>query len=323
MDMKKMDNIAILRVIACLMVFIVHLGQRMNLDGMIRNITDLGQMGIYLFFIISGFCGIMSFEHSWGGKSTKYLFNRFVRILTLYYVVILYYFITETYWWRNIPDDVTRLGWIRYIFLLHGFVKNDTYFWSNLGITWTVPIFVLFYLIMPLLNKVVKNYNCALFAWFLSLIVYYMVQRYCGGNLMAISYLFYFMEGIVLYFAKKEQKQNVTIGGICILLIYEMRYGTITPTCYSFLFMIIFIVSQDIIIRNELLRKTVYTLDKYSYTIYLGHGLVFCGLIDKCTFTRIEVLGIAIIGTSLLVYVLHNFVEQPIQKKVLRMMDMG
>jgi peptidoglycan/LPS O-acetylase OafA/YrhL len=37
------------------MVFIVHLGQRVNLNGFLRKLTDIGAYGPMLFFLISGF----------------------------------------------------------------------------------------------------------------------------------------------------------------------------------------------------------------------------------------------------------------------------
>lgn len=61
---KKIESIVIWRVIACLGVFAVHLGQRMNLSGYIRLISDFGKYGVQLFFIISG---LLSMEQMFVG----------------------------------------------------------------------------------------------------------------------------------------------------------------------------------------------------------------------------------------------------------------
>ena len=55
-------GLSILRVIACLAVFIVHLGQRVSLHGIIREVTDTGAYGVQMFFVLSGFLACFSLE---------------------------------------------------------------------------------------------------------------------------------------------------------------------------------------------------------------------------------------------------------------------
>jgi len=42
--------IQIIRIIACLLVFVVHFGQRMEFNGIVRVFTDFGKYGVQLFF---------------------------------------------------------------------------------------------------------------------------------------------------------------------------------------------------------------------------------------------------------------------------------
>lgn len=61
---NKNKGIQVLRVLACVGVFAVHFGQRMQLDGIVRNITDFGSQGVRLFFIISGYLACFSLTSS-------------------------------------------------------------------------------------------------------------------------------------------------------------------------------------------------------------------------------------------------------------------
>lgn len=310
---KKIESITLWRVIACLGVFAVHLGQRMNLSGGIRLISDFGKYGVQLFFIISG---ILSMEQMfrWKGTTLSYWYKRAVRILPLYYFVILYYFLSETFIWKDIPVDETGLGWMRYLFFLSGFVKNDTYFWSNLGITWTIPVFVLFYFLVPFIFKRVKDLKSSIVLYIVFLLLAEMIKIFCNGNLAAITYLPFFAEGIIIFFAKKEKRENLVIFLSSVALIGKLILGNIDSTAYSFIFMSILIAAWEVQIPSGKIKKILLVLDKYSYTIYLGHGLIFCGFIDKYSFSPAVVFGIAVCGTSLLVYSVYNFIEYPIQK---------
>ena len=49
MTKRKEIDISILRIIVCLSVFGIHLGQQANFQGIIRRITDFGGKGAYLF----------------------------------------------------------------------------------------------------------------------------------------------------------------------------------------------------------------------------------------------------------------------------------
>ena len=60
--MTKVAGLQILRVLACVGVFLCHLGSQMEVDGTIEKFMDFGARGVYLFFILSGFFGFQSRE---------------------------------------------------------------------------------------------------------------------------------------------------------------------------------------------------------------------------------------------------------------------
>lgn len=102
---ERYDNIMFLRVIACVGVLLVHMGQRMELTGSIRIVTDFGSSGVKLFFIISGFLAYSSYERYANIRS--YWFSRILKILPAYYAVIIYYYLTDTYLFKCVPTDET------------------------------------------------------------------------------------------------------------------------------------------------------------------------------------------------------------------------
>ena len=112
-------GIQLLRVAACLLVYMVHLGQRLELTGVLRSITDIGKSGVFLFFVISGFLAASSLCLRDRVNKKEYYIKRAIAILPLYYMIILAVFIVEMtvhHFAPFIPEDTTGLGWLRFVF---------------------------------------------------------------------------------------------------------------------------------------------------------------------------------------------------------------
>ncbi len=316
--MHKKQGIQLLRIISCSGVFMVHFGQRFNFHGILRSITDCGKYGVQMFFMLSGFLACLS----WGEdsnysnkKALKYFINRCIRILPLYYICVLYYFFTETFIWKDIPIDPKGLYWLRYIFLLNGVVGEKSYFWSNLGITWTIPIFMFFYLVFPIINKTFNSLSRAVILLILTIFVSFFTNRYAGGYMPMLASLPYFVAGIILYRANLENRNKFLLLFISIMLMGNeiMDFGQVRRFCLYF--MIVFIASWDLELKNDYLTKVVNKLDEYSYTLYLAHGIIFCGVLDKLYLENhlLIKLSIAIVGTVILTVFIHKYLEVPIQ----------
>lgn len=179
-DIERNESIKIWRVLSCVGVLTVHLGWKMRLDGNIRAFTDFGQYGVYLFFIISGYLACFSQELQ-KGDVLAYWYKRAIRLLPLYYFVIIIYFIAETYIFKTVPVDDTGLRWLRYFLLLFGFIKSDVKFWKNIGFTWTIPVFLFFYLLAPLCLRVTKNFRQSWLVIAFCAMVSYVIKFQGGG----------------------------------------------------------------------------------------------------------------------------------------------
>lgn len=309
-----------MRVIACVGVFICHLGAQMEVKGTVEQFMDFGAMGVYLFFILSGYFGFQSRdpEKENGMKGClRYWIKRAFKILPLYYAVILYNYVLYEFILKSTPIDSSGIGWPRYIFFLSTSIPTDKNFWVNLSYTWTISIFVLFYLFVPLMKRFVKNFKGAVVLWgalyLLSLIC---INRVAYG--MPFFFLHYFALGIVLYYAVEENKIRELITGCVIFVLGSLIVNsTLTNTACSILFVILISMVKDINVKSEKLQKQINIFDAYSYTIYLAHAVVMNGiemLKNRYSLSQMTILIIAVGCTIVATFVAHHVVERPMAK---------
>lgn len=331
MTKRRYDNIQMWRIVAVLAVVLTHIGQRMNATGHLATIVTLGETSVELFFIISGFLAIRYFDTpAKPNKVKRYYLKRAVRLLPLFYFVVIYFYITETFIFKDVPSDPSGLGWWRYVLPFFVNIRSgDTFynFWTNLGMTWTISIFATFFLFMPIIAKLVKNYRSAVVfvvaMWMLRVIMTYRDMAY----MHTLAYFVFFAMGILLWYAEKEEKQNHFMAFIAIILavnlvfkktILEFDYLIIATICFSLLIL----ATMTMKINSEPVKKILSTIDKYSYSIYLCQGITFLGIIDKMNNpSKPVIIIIAVFGTALISFLVYQLVEKPIQTWLLKRID--
>ena len=325
---EKYFNIQIFRVIASLGVLTVHMGQRLEVGGVVRRITDIGANGVYIFFIISGFVACVStekYDFNFKDDRVQYYKMRFVRLIPLYYCVILYYFLVHTFVWKDVPlDEIGGLGWLRYIFFLNIFIPYDNNFWGNIGATWTMNVFALFYVLFPMIRKYANNYLksvlvCCMLYFIKNFDIPYIVDT-------SIDSLWFFMLGVVSYYACKEKKEKMTGIILCtsLLICYvaNIRDGLLI---FCLAFSVIMMMSFSVGRPSEKFQRIVNKMDKYSYDLYLVHA-VFIELIDKYKEyidlnglgVKIVIILIGIFGSCIGSVLVHNLIERPLQTKLMK-----
>lgn len=322
MKSNKVIGISLLRVFACFCVFMVHFGQRTSLSGVLRVITDRGQHGVRLFFVISGYLACLTWynRHKDLRRETilEYYKKRAIRLLPLYYFCILYYFVTETFFWRDVPADPYGLYWLRYIFLLNGIIPGDAYFWSNLGITWTIPLFAYFYLMFPFIAYYCDTFRKTAILFIVTVVLSIIRTHFMGDWLVVLKHAPVFLIGIMTYHAVQEHREKqlllimlaITVSSICGITILLFIYGAISA--------VLILLFRNITINNSTIRSIILTLDKYSYTVYLAHGIIFCGLLDKLGLSPKRTALIAVVGTAILTVFIYHAIERPIQDVLLK-----
>ena len=316
---KRSTSVQLLRVSACFLVFLVHFGQRAGFSGALLSLSNFGAYGVQLFLLISGYLAGKTFIDNPDTSVLIYYKKRAISLLPLYYLVILYYFITENILNQIvsvIPNDELGIGWLRYIFLLNGFLNSDTYFWSNLGITWTIPIFAFFYLIAPWILRKIKSKYSSIIIWFVIFVLTQVLN--CFYSCVIFNELHWMFLGVVIYTCVKYRYTSIATVVISIITIGVTILGSPTYV-YGGIFSCIMLalLGTDDLALPEWLQRIIDVLDKYSYTIYLMHGVVFCSLINRLVSlgtNKIIIVIVAILGTFLATFIVGKFIEKPIQR---------
>jgi len=243
--------------------------------------------------------------------------KRAFKILPLYYAVILYNFVLYEWILKSTPIDSSGIGWSRYFFLLSTYIPSDKTFWGNLSYTWTISIFVLFYLLVPVMKRFVRNLKGAVVLWG----ALYLVSLICLNRIaygMPFYYLHYFVLGIVLYYAIGEGRiKELLIGCMAFAVGSLLVNKTLTHTACSMLFLILIVLVKNIDVKNEKLQKWIGILDSYSYTIYLFHAVVMNGiemLKNRYPLSQMTILVIAVGCTIAGSIIVHHLIEKPMEK---------
>ncbi len=273
--MKRYDNIQLLRVLACLGVFTAHLAPKMGAQGAVARAANFGASGVYLFFLVSAFlaCG------TWSGRSLNgvpgYYLRRAFRILPLYYGVILYQFLLHTFLLKDVPPDPEGLLWLRYLLLTNAFLPGPDNFWSNLSATWTISLFLVFYLCAPFLVRTVeagwrkrmmsngneekkrRNTDSALvlraaLLYLASILLQQLWNRSeYAGYMMCFYYLHFFLLGILVWYLARladRWKAAAVLAGVfaaAALLLVLFFDGVPYFTGVSWFYAVILLLSMD------------------------------------------------------------------------------
>ena len=306
-----MDGI---RGLAVLIVFLSHTSGRDQSLSPLLQFNGIGHVGVYLFFVLSGYLLASTLIDEWyrnGSISVKnFLIRRFFRIAPLYYfvlvIVFLYQQITSQFYSSYLHINNGLVGFIKHLF----FIKGD-------GVFWTLPTEFIFYLILPWLvilglRKGKSAYyflsGCALvyFFWFL-LILQHIIPETLALKLVGIShnsqFLDVFLCGVLASFAQRNKflaevfRQNVKIiDRVAVYGLLMTLLLTFAMVSFNFLG----------------LERPFYGLRWAS----LGYGLIFAFIIlatslngAVCKIFETKVLRLlGIVGFSW--YLIHFFVLQ-------------
>lgn len=324
--MKYFKNLSYLRVIACIAIVCTHISQRLMLEGRIYELTHYMQHGVYLFFIISGFLALYTYSEN-NYSPVRYWIKRLARILPVYYAVVIYDIIVHGLILKDMPHDWAGLGWLRYIFIIGQYIPGENQ-WRNLSFTWTIGIFVLFYIMTPILARIMKTYRSSLvglavtYLCMIGLDILYARLEITRDWFTPLFYVLYFMFGAVACRAVQEHKADrASLLLACIMLYFFAMSKFNSPYTLSCLFTIIVLASMNIEFKNSYVTKMFDVLDRFSYEIYLGHAVVM-EIIDMLMASYIlpeaAITGIAVVGTAIVSVALYYGVDRPVNAFIRR-----
>lgn len=347
--MKRYDNIQILRVLACLRVYMTHVAPKMGVTGVWAKMANFGASGVYLFFLISAFlaCEALPLRQADAKAEGRagllsYYIRRAFRLLPLYYAVILYQFLLHTFLLQDVPPDPVGLGWLRYLLLTNAVCPAPNNFWGNLSGTWTISLFAAFYLCAPFLVRaagVAKKRKSglvrAICLYAASLLLQQVwIRQSFSDYMMFFYYLHFFTLGILLHQLAVCYTPVAAAGRFALIcagaglalhfMAGEIPYFTAISWLFGFILLLTLHFSWDktraksgkkdrIPIHQTLLK----ILDTYSYGIYLVHEVIVEGIVliqARVPLSGIPVFLIISLLTAAGVYLAHRWIEVPMQR---------
>ncbi|HJB90322.1 MAG TPA: acyltransferase [Candidatus Eisenbergiella merdigallinarum] len=333
--MRRYDNIQILRVLACLGVFVTHLAPKMGAEGWAASLANLGASGVYLFFLISGFLACAERTEGKRGIAVYYL-RRIFRILPLYYAVILYNMALHGLILRDVPPDPDGLYWLRYFFCTSAFWPAPDNFWGNLSATWTIGLFLAFYLCAPLLKKAARGIKSAAALYLAAVALRYLWAGLgLSAYMMFFHYLHFFVLGMLVWHL---HRQLGAIRGAAVLAGLAAAIGLMLTAAgqrtdpfmpVSWLFAGVVLLTGNFSWKKEgkgasLLQRGFSLLDSCSYSIYLVHAAVLDAVAMLAAHVPLSgpaVLGLTVFLTAAGCLGARYLVERPAQKLGRRLVD--
>lgn len=322
----RLDHVQLLRVLACAGVFVSHLAQRVGLTGRAYSIANFGASGVYVFFLLSGFLACRARELQPGNDLydvAVYYLKRLFRIFPLYYAVICFYMVLYSGILRDAPPDPGGLYWLRFFLITNIFVPADGYFWSNQGGTWTIGLFIAFYLLAPLLVRAAKSLWRAYLLYASGIFLHYL---WIGAGLaeygMLIFYLHFFLLGILVWrlaerFPPLKASAIMALTALAMRLVIAVlgQQGEYFMNL-SWIYAVLMLLAGNFTWKRRKtgVAKVFQELDRFSFDIYLVHGAVVeCLTLLQAKVTLHPVVVIMLLTglTAVGVWVTYHLIERP------------
>jgi peptidoglycan/LPS O-acetylase OafA/YrhL len=154
---NRVDRIDGLRALAVFGVLLIH-AQMLAPTPLLAPLAHYGQLGVQLFFFLSGYIISMAWER--GGTGTAgFYWNRLARIAPLYYLMLVLSYI---FGWSMSPSELDAENFVWHLFFAHGF--SGGYAYAGISPMWSLTSEVLFYLVFPWLHRCSTRTLVLLFA---------------------------------------------------------------------------------------------------------------------------------------------------------------
>jgi peptidoglycan/LPS O-acetylase OafA/YrhL len=338
------DFITGLRAIAATMVVMIHTGMLADYGTIGQAITNAGKYGVEIFFVISGFTIATTISKAKNYRS--YLTRRMMRIVPLYWLMISIAMIlwvsgmfSMPYWMQELgsqPDLYNYLMHLTMISYLDYRVAN-----SVLGVEWSIPIEVFWYICLPPLiyfGKTIPRAITMIFALLiLTALLSFVSKKFLGTSQpikwSPIAHGHLFFVGVISYYLRDRfqsatsRRPAIWIVGAVALFTLAMVVDFGGRSAILALSTAILIVCVTPVraswVTTPLTARPMLFLGSISYSIYLIHALVLHVLGDA------SMLPVSGIGRFMVVYGItivlsagtYFFVEIPTNQAGRRMVE--
>ncbi|MCF6315106.1 MAG: acyltransferase [Marinosulfonomonas sp.] len=295
------DFITGLRAIAATMVVIIHTGAFVDFGIIGQAITNAGKYGVDIFFVISGYTIAKTFSEAENYRA--YLTRRIMRIIPMYWFTISVAMIlwasgyfSLPYWMQKYgsqPDIYNLLMHLSMISYLDYRIAN-----SILGVEWSIPVEVFWYVFLPPLVYFGKTIFRAI-GIILALLILTAILTYVSNELFGtprpvkwgpIPYGHLFFLGVTSFYlrdrfkAASGQRPLIWIGAAVTFFWVAQVVdfgGRSTVIALSTAILIVYMTpSRAGWVTKPLTVRPMLFLGSISYSIYLLHILVLHVLRD-------------------------------------------
>lgn len=333
MKLKYYHNLDGVRGIAALMVVVFHFFTYPNssyLEKLIlfQKITEFGQHGVSLFFVLSGFVITRILINTRNDQEYFKTFykRRILRILPLYYLFLFVYYI--------FTPSLTDTDWIDFNFQLpfYFYLQNLTEILNikalGPGHYWSLAVEEHFYLLWPLAIFIVKPKNTGRLIGMSILLIfilkYFMLINNYSINVLTFTRIDQILIGAFLavlekngFFLKNNSQTRMLLIGLSIIPFAILIY-VFSPAFpflkemskYFILGMLFFCILGYLIASNSenifnkyLSGSLLQYLGRISYGIYVWHILVLL-ILNKFFISQVLVVDI-LITIILTIFIAH------------------
>lgn len=260
MNKVYFPNLNGLRFIAALLVVIHHSEQfkyifKFDNYWNVRSIRNVGQLGVILFFVLSGFLItylLLKEKNDAGTISIKYFyFRRILRIWPLYYLImILAFFILPYFSLFSIPGFTESFNadyWSIFILFLLFLPNVALVMYSPVPFasqSWSVGVEEQFYLLWPwIIKKSKKPLNLLFAIIFFSLIIYWVLSfMHKNSSDYIVSQLFRFWEHFNI--------DCMAIGGIAAWILFNKKEKILLFFYNKYLQIIVYLLTVGALVKG-------------------------------------------------------------------------
>ena len=271
--------------------------------------------------------------NSWQDRSStkEYWHKRIRRLLPLYYFMLILLIIVKWDWFLQEPFSIPRA-----ILMLNYIVPSKVdYDYSALWLLGTIPIFMTFYILIPLISKCIKKLEGSLILFIGATQAQYLILPlyiHFFGNAYSVTTttgyfmekLLYFLAGVMVFYGKRYDHVWQMLLYQLFIMVAGMRYSFLGLGSIGTLPLLVAILLCFPIALPRCMIKPLRWVDSLGMGVLVVQFHIFYLLQDVFTRTGSTPLKIQffsyLIIPYLVVIVLHYVVELPGQKLVDKLM---
>ncbi len=329
-----------MRYVAALAVLIDHLIVRFCENGTLSDVWlpyayKLGDIGVYVFFAISGFVMVISNRDKFGAwsNSVDFFLRRIIRIWPMYFLATIVVFALKYgsdafYTFENLAKSVSFIPYI----------GPDDLYRPVLGKGWTLNYEMFFYAIFAVCLAFPKKSGLLIASVALVLLA---AGEGHGSNVLwrfyANDIVLYFFAGMALACLIKETQASslrvptarlgIPGAAMAFALLFAIdvlfqdswaRQVAMLLTTFLCLYCVCF---AEMRFTSETSRRLVSIFGDASYCLYLFHGFFFVALFPLMKYAKgvplVVLVAMVVVTVSLGCAAIHLFIEKPLNRRLM------